>query len=276
MKTFESKFEREGMTFFVKGWEPDASPKAVIGLVHGIGEHFGRYAHVGRTLTDAGYVLAGYDLRGHGKSTGPRGHTSSYAALMEDIGAFLSMLAQKYPGLPLFLYGHSMGGNQVINYVLRRRPALKGLIATSPWLRLSFEPPRIKVALARFMNKFFPAFVQPSGLDTAGLSHDEAVIQHYENDALNHDKVSARLFISMYEAGLWALDHAAELPLPLLLMHGGADPIASPEGSRQFSAKAGDKVTLKIWDGLYHEIHNEPEQDEVFKVMVAWLDKTCS
>jgi len=273
MKNFETKFERDGMTFFVRGWEPESSPKAVIALVHGHGEHVGRYAHLGKALTESGYALVGYDVRGHGQSTGQRGHTPSYESLLDDIGAFLSMLGQKYPGLPLFLYGHSMGGNQVVNYVLRRRSALKGLIATGPWLRLAFEPPRIKVGLARFMNMLFPAFTQPSGLDTAGLSHDGNVIQQYKNDALNHDKVSARLFVNVYEAGLWALDHASELALPFLLMHGGADPITSPEGSRQFAAKAGDKVTLRIWDNLYHEIHNEPEQGEVFKVIIQWLDK---
>lgn len=276
MKNFEAKFEREDVTFFVQGWEPDVTLKAVVALVHGHGEHISRYAHVGKALTAAGYALVGYDSRGHGKSTGLRGHIPSYDSLMDDIQAFLAMLAMKYPNVPLFLYGHSMGGNQVINHALRRKSKLKGVIATGPWLRLAFEPPPIKVALARFMNNFFPTFTQANGLDTAGLSHDPQVVRDYDNDPLGHDKVSARLFVSMYEAGLWALEHAAELPLPLLLMHGGADPITSPEGSRQFAAKAGDKVTLKIWDNLYHEIHNEPEHGEVFKTVIEWLDKQVS
>lgn len=274
MKTFESKFEGNDRTiFYVQGWEPASSPKAVLVLVHGHGEHVGRYAHVGKALADAGYILAGFDLRGHGKSAGLRGHIPSYDALMNDITAFNSMLRGKYPNGPLFLYGHSMGGNQVINYALRRQPKIKGVIATGPWLKLSLQPPPSKVVLGKIMNSIFPAFTQPSGLDTTGLSHDAEVVRLYDTDPLNHDKISARLFVSMYESGLWALDHAAELSLPLLLMHGGADPITSFEASRQFAARAGEKVTLRIWDGLCHEVHNEPEQAEVFKVMIEWLDK---
>jgi len=274
MKTFESKFEgNDSASFYVEGWEPDAQPKAVIALVHGHGEHIGRYAHVGKALNDAGYALVGFDSRGHGKSGGARGHIPSYDALLDDISTFLSMLGRKYPGQPLFLYGHSMGGNQVLNYALRRHPKISGVIATGPWLRLAFEPPPVKVALGRFMNNLVPSFTQPSGLDTKGLSHDAEMVRLYDNDPLNHNKISARLFVGMYESGLWALEHASELDLPLLLMHGGADRVTSAEASRQFAAKAGKNVTLRIWEGLYHEIHNEPEQAEVFKVMIEWLDK---
>jgi alpha-beta hydrolase superfamily lysophospholipase len=123
------------------------------------------------------------------------------------------------------------------------------------------------------MNGIAPGFTQHSKLNTKGLSHDQAVVSTYENDTLVHDKISARLFVAMYETGLWALEHAADFPLPLLLMHGGADPLTSAKASQEFAEKAGDKVTLKIWDGMYHEIHNEPEQAQVFTYMVDWLDK---
>jgi len=273
MNISESKqASKDGITFHNRTWESDGKAKAVVALVHGIGEHIGRYEHVAGALTNAGYTLAGYDTRGNGKSTGRRGHIPSYDTLMDDIGAFISMLGEKYSGQPIFLYGHSQGGNQVINYALRRHPKIAGVIATGPWLKLAFEPPVIKVALGRFMNNIIPSFTQSTGLDTKGLSHDAEVVRLYDNDPLGHDKISARLFVGMYEAGLWALGHAPELALPLLLMHGGADPITSAEASRQFADKAGSNVTLRIWDGLYHEIHNEAEQGEVFKVMIGWLD----
>ena len=274
MKIIESKREgNDGINFYSRSWEPDAQPKAVVALVHGHREHVGRYENVARALTNAGYVLSGYDSRGHGKSTGARGHIPSYDTLLDDIEAFISMQSEKYSGTPVFLYGHSQGGNQVINYALRRHPKIAGVIATGSWLKLAFEPPAIKVALGRFMNNIFPSFTQASGLDTKGLSHDAEVVRLYDNDPLVHDKISACLFVGMYEAGLWALDHAPELARPLLLMHGGADPITSAEASRQFADKAGCNVTLRIWDGLYHEIHNEPEQAQVFKFMIEWLDK---
>ena len=262
----------DGLEMFAQSWEPDETPRAVVCLVHGLGEHSGRYAHVGKAFVEAGFVLTGFDVRGHGKSGGPRGHTPSYDALMDDIDLFIHLVAGRYPGLPRFLYGHSLGGNFVINFALRCRPELVGVIATGPWLKLAFQPASSKVMLGKIMNNILPGFSQASGLDTRALSHDPEVVNAYENDPLVHDKISARLFLNVFESGLWALDHAAEIPLPLLLMHGGADRIISLEASRQFAASAGDKVTLRIWDGLYHEIHNEPEQGEVLAVMIDWMN----
>ena len=272
MKTREWGWESmDGLEMFAQSWEPDEAPRAVVCLVHGLGEYSGRYAHVGRAFVEAGFILTGFDVRGHGKSGGPRGHTPSYDALMDDIDVFVHLVAGRYPGLPRFLYGHSMGGNFVINFALRCRPEVVGVIATGPWLKLAFQPASSKVTLGKIMNNILPGFSQASGLDTRALSHDPEIVKAYENDSLVHDKISARMFLNVFESGLWALDHAAEFPLPLLLMHGGADSITSPDASRQFAASAGDKVTLRIWDGLYHEIHNEPEQDEVFAVMVDWM-----
>ncbi len=263
----------DGLEMYARQWAPTGTPRAAIALVHGFGEHIGRFDHVGAALTQAGYALLGFDLRGHGKSAGPRGHTPAYERMLDDITTFLGQVEQKYPGLPRFLYGHSMGGNLVLNYALRCKPALRGVIATGPWLELAFQPPASQVKLARLMNGIFPAFSQNSNLDTKGLSHNQEIVTAYDNDPLVHGKITARMFLGIYESGLWALDHAAELTLPVLLMHGGADPITSAAASRRFAEKAGDKVTLKIWDGLFHEIHNEAEQAQVFQFMLDWLDK---
>jgi len=263
----------DGVQMYTKGWVPEKKPKAVICLMHGLGEHIGRYKHVGEALTQAGYALLGFDLRGHGNSAGPRGHSPSYEALMDDIAAFLDQTAERFPKLPYFLYGHSLGGNLVLNYTLRRKPKLAGVIATGPWLKLAFEPPAMKVKLGRVMDKIAPGFTQASGLETAALSHDPKVVRAYEKDPLVHDKISARLFVAIYESGQWALAHAAKFPLPLLLMHGSADRLCSAEATRQFAKTAGKNVTLDVWEGWYHEIHNEPEQSKVFKVMTKWLDE---
>ncbi len=274
METFEWNWKTlDGLQMYSKGWVPKGKPKASICLVHGHGEHIGRYEHVAAALTEKGYVMLGFDLRGHGRSAGPRGHTPSYEALMDDITAFFGQIEGRYPDLPRFLYGHSLGGNLVLNYALRRKPALRGVIATGSWLKLAFEPPASKVSLGKMMNNILPSFTQSSGLETAALSHDPAVVEAYENDPLVHDKISTRLFVSTYDSGLWALGHAAEFPLPLLLMHGTADRLTSAEASRQFAEAGGKQVTLKLWEGWYHEIHNEPEKTQVFKVMTDWLDK---
>lgn len=263
----------DGIRFYGQAWEPEAPMRAVVALVHGLGEHSGRYAHVAEALNGAGYALAAFDLRGHGKSTGPRGHIPSYDALMDDIAQFLQQVAERFPGRPVFLYGHSLGGDLVLNYALRRRPPLAGVICTGPTLRLGFEPPPLKVFMGRVMNFIAPTFSQSNELDVTALSRDPLVVQAYTSDPLVHDRLSARLFAGLVESARWALAHAGEFPpLPLLLEHGSADRICSPSGSREFAAQVPGDCTLKVWDGLYHEIHNEPQKGEVLAYTIAWLN----
>jgi alpha-beta hydrolase superfamily lysophospholipase len=262
----------DGTELFAHTFPAKNPPKAIVCLVHGHGEHIERYANLAAALNKADYTLVGFDLRGHGQSAGKRGHTPSYETLLGDIDAFLAEADEYHPAEPHFLYGHSLGGNLVLNYALRRKPKLRGVISTSPWLKLAFEPSAIQISLAKIMDKLFPAFIQHSGLKTSDLSHDKAVVRAYEEDPLVHDNISARLFIAMHESGLWALDHAEKFPLPLLLMHGSADRITSADASREFAEKAGEQVTFKLWEGFYHETHNEPEKDAVFQTIISWLD----
>jgi len=277
MKTFESKFEgSDGLSFYVQGWEPDAQPKAVVALVHGLGEHIGRYAHVGKALTDAGYVLVGFDLRGHGKTVSPRGHFPSLAVVMQDIRQVFQFVSQRYPNLPQFLYGHSLGGLLSLTYATQNKVGLKGVMVTGAALRSALQEQKAKIAMANILGTLIPAATIPSGLDATTISRDKAVVDKYVNDPLVHDKTS----LGLGKTALTAIDvcftHAREFAYPLLIMHGKEDKLTYPNGSTDFAKLAGEKnkdVTLKLWDGLYHEIHNEPEQAEVFRVMVEWLDK---
>ena len=273
MNIFDWKWKsRDGLELYARGWKPEA-PKAVVVLVHGHGEHVNRYNHVADAFTKAGYAMQGFDLRGHGQSAGQRGHTPNYESLMNDITDFIGDAQRRYPGLPVFLYGHSMGGNQAINYVLRSPQGLKGVIATGPWLRLAFDPPAAQVIAAKLLNSIASSFSMANGLSQTSLSRDPEVVSKYAADPLVHDKISPRLYTGIYGSGLWALEHAAELKIPMLLMHGSGDKITSAPASQEFAQKAGNLVTLRIWDGFYHEIHNEPEKAEVIQVMVDWLDK---
>ncbi len=286
-----TKQSPDNLAFYFQGWQPDTTPRGVVCLVHGLGEHTGRYAHVAAALNAAGYAVLGFDLRGHGKSGGPRGHTPTYDTLMDDIGRLLDEAAARYPGLPRFLYGHSLGGNLVLNYALRhycsgqplrRQPPLSGteqsrrvagVVATSPAIRVAAPLPAVQVALARVMNKLQPGMQMANGLALDGLARDPAVIRAYTSDPLVHNKISVRLALGMLQAGEWALEHAAEFPLPLLLVHGTADKLTSAPASQQFAAKVRGDCTLKLWEGFYHETHNEPEQGEVLGFMVDWLRK---
>ena len=277
MKTFETKFiGQDGNEFFVQGWEPETQPRAVIALVHGLGEHIGRYAHVAPALTDAGYALIGFDLRGHGKSGGARGHFPSLDLVMGDIRHFFQFVSQRYPTIPQFLYGHSLGGLLSLTYALQNKAALKGVMVTGSALRSALQEQKVKIALARVLGTLMPTATIPSGLDAKTISRDVDVVDKYVNDPLVHDKTS----LGLGKAALTAIDlcfaRASEFAYPLLIMHGKADALTYPSGSEDFARLAGKKnkdVTLKVWDGLYHEVHNEPEQTEVFKVMVQWLDK---
>jgi alpha-beta hydrolase superfamily lysophospholipase len=263
---------KDGLQLYGQIWRPEEAPRAVMLLVHGIGEHSGRYVHLARFFTQAGLVVVSYDLRGHGKSEGVRGYIPVYESLLDDINLLEQKGRSLYPNLPVFLYGHSLGGNQVLNYGLRCSPALDGVIASGAELRLAFTPSPVRVALARLTDRLYPAYSQASGLDVNALSQDPQVIRDYQNDPLVHDRVSARLFTGFYDAGLWALEKAESWSLPLLIMHGSADAVCDAEASREFAEKAGPQATLKIWDNFYHEIHNEPQQQEVFAFTLEWIE----
>ena len=273
MKHIEIEWEtRDHLRLYAQGWQPETESKALVCLVHGLGEHSGRYEHVAAHLTRAGYVMMAFDQRGHGKSDGQRGHTPDFEILGKDIAQFLEESVRRYPDYPCFLYGHSLGGNLILNYVLRHDAQLTGAIATAPALRTAFEPPALKIALGKIMYRLWPTLSMSNEIDVETLSRNPEVVRAYVNDPLVHDRLTPRLAIGMLDKGEWVLQHAAELSLPLLLMHGAADRLTSPQASSEFAVRAGDRCTLKIWDGLYHEIHNEPEQEEVLAYLLDWLN----
>lgn len=264
---------RDGLDIFAQSWEPTIlQPKAVICLVHGLGEHTSRYAHVAEAFGRQGFVLFGADLRGHGRSGGARGHISSIEDFMQDIDELLTQARVRYPGLPIILYGHSLGGIQVLYYGLTHKPDIKGVIATSSGLHTALEKQHLKVMMAKILGSLVPNASIASGLDPKSISRDEKVVQAYIHDPLVHDKISLGFGKIMVGVTTWVLAHASEFPLPLLLLHGKADKLAFPSSSIEFAASLKGKCTLVLWDDAYHELHNEPEKNEVFKTMMLWMD----
>lgn len=258
-----------------RGWAPDTEIKAAVCLVHGLGEHCGRYEHVAKAFNQAGYALLGCDLHGHGRSEGRRGHVPNYSLLTDDISQLLEMEKQRYPDRPIFLYGHSLGGNLVIHYVLRNRPELAGVIATAPLFKLAYEPPAWQTILLRLLNALRINVSIPSGMDDTALSRDMNVIHAYRNDPLTHNRITPQLAVNMIQNGEWNLEHAAEFISPLLLMHGDADRITSAKATQEFASQAHD-CTLKLWDGFSHELHNDPGKEDVLIFMIQWMDSVCS
>jgi alpha-beta hydrolase superfamily lysophospholipase len=248
-------------------------PKALVVLIHGMGEHFGRYGHVAEFFTQNGYAFAGMDLRGHGRSQGKRGHTPSYEYLMNDIELLISTIQVDFPELPLFIYGHSMGGNLVLNALIRRSLPITAAVISAPYLKLAFEPPKWKTVLGKISAKWLPELTQPTGLDTEALSRDPNVILAYNNDPLVHDKITSSFFVNVHFAGPYVLEHAAKINIPLLLMHGTKDQLTSHWATQELHKRIPERSELKLWEGFYHELHNEPEQEELLSFVTEWFEK---
>ncbi len=275
MKTFEWKWKSaDGLEMFARGWAPENEPKAVVCLVHGLGEHIGRYEHVGAAFAAAGYALLGFDLRGHGRSGGPRGHAPSLEAFFQDIDDFVREAEARYPSAPRFIYGHSLGGLLSLSYGLSRKVNVRGMIVSSPGLRTAIHEQKAKLILAKLLGSLAPTITLPSELATEHLSRDPQVVRDYVNDPLVHDKITTGFGRAGLKATELVFERAAQLPIPILLVYCSGDQIAFPRGSEEFAGLAPKGlVTLKRYEGLYHEPHNEPEKAEVLKDYVQWLDE---
>jgi acylglycerol lipase len=259
----------DNVQLFWRAWEPDVPARATVCLLHGLGEHSGRYEHVAAAFTGAGLAVHAIDLRGHGRSEGPRGHTPSLVQWLDDIELLLS---RTNPGKTRILYGHSLGGALVLYFGLHRAEKISGVIATGPSLRIIADVPLWKEFLGKVMAGIWPTFSQPNGLITGDLSRDPLVVQAYIDDPLVHDRASSRLFVDMLGAGEEVLERGADFHLPVFLVHAETDRICDRTATEEFYATAGspDK-TLHIWPALFHEVHNEPEKDQVIQEMVEWI-----
>lgn len=252
-------------------WWPETSPRGVVCIVHGLGEHSGRYARMAAFLCDAGFAVTAMDLRGHGRSDGVRGHARSYDHMLGDIATLIEQSARRWPDLPRFLYGHSMGGALVLNVVLKHRPDVAGVVASSPALRPTHSPPRWKTLVAGMLVHACPSLPFPSGVHPDHLSRTPSVVRDIREDPLVFWAVSARLGLDLLAAGRHALLSANRIAVPLLLMHGTADKVTSPDATAEFATQAGGLSELKLWDGLFHVLHEEPESGDVMAHMVHWL-----
>ncbi|MFZ2095644.1 MAG: lysophospholipase [Anaerolineales bacterium] len=269
------EFERtafDGLKLYFQGWQTEQELKGVICLVHGLGEHSGRYAHWADLLNQAGYSVLSYDLRGHGKSGGQRGHISSFNDFLNDTEVLINEAKSQFPHASLFLYGHSLGGIIVTNYVLRKKPQLNGVIVTGLGNKTSLQEQKAKILLAEVLGIVIPKMSMSTGLVPSTISRDPEIVEKYVNDSLVHHQASFGFARNSLDAIAWADEHAEEWNLPVLFMHGEMDKLGYADGSREFAAKIKGDCTLKIWPGMFHEVHNEPEKDQVFDYLRKWLD----
>lgn len=274
MKHSEARFKgQKDVEIFWQSWVP-ATPKAVVVIVHGLGEHSGRYAHVAQSLVDADYAVYAMDHRGHGKSGGPRTFIDSFANTVADIDTVVDIARKSNPRKPTVLLGHSMGGALSLSYAIKHADKLKALVLSGPAVALDGAPPIIK-PISKLLSIFAPQlgmFAVEPGL----VSRDAAVVADYAADPLNaHGKVPARTLAEIVKFVELLPGLLPALKLPLLIQHGRDDKLAGVAGSEMVVGRVSSKdKTLKIYEGLYHEIYNELPADRaaVLKDLRDWID----
>lgn len=264
----------DNLKLYQQWWEPEKPLKAMVAIVHGLHEHSGRYAHVADHLTGAGYGVRTFDLRGHGKSEGIRGYTPSFDHFLDDLDIFMAQVRDWQPGKPLFLLGHSMGGLVVASYVVHRKPDLTGVLLSGAALRVSDDFSPFLIRISSLISKLFPK-LSTIKLDSSFVSSDPDVVKRYQTDPLNYNGGTiARTGAEIISATRRLEPLMASFALPVLIMHGTYDRLTDPQGSVNFhNAAASEDKTLKLYNGFYHEIMNEPEQMTVFNDITAWLDQ---
>lgn len=265
----------DGENLAVQDWllEPGVTPRGVVLIVHGLGEHAGRYDHVAQQLNAWGFAVRGYDQCGHGESGGLPGSLPTDTRLLDDLADIVdSTRARMEPGTPLILLGHSMGGLVTGRFVSLGIRPVDALILSSPALNPGMNA--FQKFLVAVLPKFVPNLRVGNGLKVDFISHDPAVIRAYLSDPLVHDRISARLARFFSIAAPATVATAPRWTVPTLLMYAGDDRLVNPQGSRDFAAAAPKGVVTSVcFDALYHEIFNELDAAPVFVAMQSWLDQ---
>lgn len=264
----------DGKDLLVRDWESEGEgePRGRVVLIHGIGEHSGRYRHVAAAFVAAGYAVRAYDQRGHGRSGGWRGHVDGFRQYLCDLDQVIWDLGAEDAG-PLFLFGHSMGGLITLRYLQTRwETPLAGAVISNPCLEFVTQPPAFKLLGCRVLSCVAPRLGLGSDLDASLICRDPQVVADYQADPLVHGKVSARWVMSL----LAAMDAARQAPdrvrRQTLWLLGGKDRICSLEGSRRFISRLpADEPTVREWPEAFHEVHNGPDKEDLLSEVVSWF-----
>jgi acylglycerol lipase len=261
---------------YYQSWLPEDNPKAALVVVHGLAEHCGRYINIVNRFVPQGYVVYALDHLGHGKSDGTRVYVDRFDDFIQPLRQFVEMVHGWQPGLAVFIVGHSLGGLISSVYLLDYQAGLRGAILTGAAVKVPDNITQTTILISKVLSVLAPK-AGVASLEVDAISRDPAVVQAYIDDPLNTTgKTSARLGAEMLKAMQRVGAEAPKIQLPVLIMHGGADRLVSPEASKLLYERVNspDK-TLRIWDGYYHELYNEPrpEREAVFCEMEAWLEE---
>ncbi len=266
----QATFKENGIHY--RNWPVAGDARAVVLIVHGLGEHCARYDSFASALNTAGYAVASLDLPGHGQSDGRRGHIDGFSEYGDAVLALYEKISATYLGLPVYLFGHSMGGLISTRLLLNHQEKFAGALLSGPAIQSPQQPPAFQVAVIKLIASLFPKLGVLT-LDASGISRDPVVVEDYMQDPLvNKGKLSARLLVEMFKAMEECKANADKITLPIRVMHGGRDDMTSPEGSELLYKRVGSKdKELRIYKGLMHEILNEPEGLEITQEIIAWM-----
>lgn len=251
---------------------PEGTMNALVVMVHGIGEHSGCYDELAEKFSLQSIGFLAFDLRGHGHSPGIRGH-ADIRRIKNDIRVIIKNMRDRFPSIPIILFGHSMGGNIALNYALENDVEIQGIIASSPWLKLVHPPLPLLVWTAKCCSCVVPWLTVRTGIKADQLFHDGVGAKSTKTDPLLHQKISLQLFSDLWKSGDIMIRNRHKLNIPLLLMHGTADPLTSHQASKSFAQKTNGYVTFRKWDGMRHDLLNDAGKEVVFQYVMKWLSK---
>lgn len=254
-------------------WQPEGEVRAAVLLVHGLGEHSGRYEALARAFTQQGLAVVAPDHLGHGESPGQRVFLRDFDEYLPGIRQCRALIGQQYTNVPCFILGHSMGGLLTGRVLLDDASQYRGALFSGPAFAATEPPGALTLLIGRVLAKIAPGLGMLA-LDPSGVSRDPAVVRAYMDDPLvNHGKVTAGLGIALFDAMALVMSRAGEITLPVLVMHGEADTMAAPAGSKDFVTAIGSEdKTLELLPGLFHEIFNEPEGPEIIQRYADWIN----
>jgi len=273
MQHTEGKFTgRNNFSLYRQAWLPDIAPKAILLVVHGIAEHSGRYMNLVNYFVPKGYAVYSFDLRGHGKSDGKRSYIERFSYYIDDLQTFFNLVRTENPNTKIFMVGHSMGSTISVDYALEHQSELQGLIISGTTLKLGSSISKAAILMAKILSVLMPK-MGVSALDPGGISRDPVVVAAYVNDPLNYmGKLSARFGVELLKTMEMLQSGLSEINLPILIMQGSQDRISDPASSKLlFDGVSSKDKTMKIYEGFYHEIFNDPERQQVFSDMEAWI-----
>jgi alpha-beta hydrolase superfamily lysophospholipase len=274
MFTETKKLAGGGVKLLVRKWEPDAgAPQAKIIIVHGKGEHSGRYFEFAEYLMNQGFAVYTMDLRGHGLSGNRPGVCTPRKKVLGDVNLLINMALKEYPDGPLFIYGHSMGGNIVLQHRMLYSEGVAGYLVSAPWLKLYTPQPPALVLLAKIMSPLFGRLTVKGSIDNTTITSDPTELKIVNEDKLAHSYISFGTFNDVIRASKQIFASASSVNVPMLLVHGTNDNLIDPEGSRQFAELSGNCVRFVEFPGCKHEIHHDVGKAKEFELIAEYINE---